>query len=158
MPEKGRQILLDMKNVITDMIKSLESWEKTAQDEAIALAKEESAFILDANVEQLEEGKRADGSRIGPPYRPLTVRIKREKGQRTDRVTLRDTGDFHESFTLHVRNDLVGVTATDRKTAKLTNKYGREIFGLSDENVQELIERIREGMKMKFKEHVLTVS
>ena len=32
------------------------------------------------------------------PYAPLTIGIKRSKGQPSDRVTLRDNGDFHGSF------------------------------------------------------------
>lgn len=32
------------------------------------------------------------------PYSPLTIAIKEEKGQPTNRVTLRDTGDFEASF------------------------------------------------------------
>lgn len=97
--------------------------------------------IVEANVEQLYGyGINSLGIRIDTyqPYTPYTVRIKQEKGQPYDRVTLRDTGDFQKSF--GVVFDPVGfyITATDYKTQDLIDKYGEKIFGLTKENRQEI--------------------
>ena len=73
------------------------------------------------------------------PYKPLTIRIKKEKGQPIDRVTLRDTGDFQSSFYLEVGNEQFEIKANDWKTEDLIKKYGREILGLTDEHISELI-------------------
>lgn len=101
-----------------------------------------TAFILDANAqEQLyEEGINSIGVDIMDymPYRPLTIAIKEEKGQPTNRVTLRDEGDFQDSFFLEVSDSQFEIKASDSKTEKLIRKYGRAILGLTDENIRIL--------------------
>lgn len=60
------------------------------------------AYIVDMNAEEqlFEQGINRLGVDIMDyaPYSPLTIAIKEEKGQPTNRVTLRDTGDFEASF------------------------------------------------------------
>lgn len=90
------------------------------------------------------------------PYKPKTIQIKKKKGQPTTRVTLRDTGAFHES--MFVVFDLEGfyVTASDEKTPKLIEKYGEEIFRLTDKNFtrivrshirKELVKRLKQAIR-----------
>lgn len=102
------------------------------------------AYIVDLNVEDqlYERGVNALGVSISDykPYSPFTVEIKRMKGQPTNRVTLRDTGDFHSSFYVEAGNEQFEIKAADDKTASLIKKYGREIFGLTDENLKDIIE------------------
>lgn len=73
------------------------------------------------------------------PYTPYTIEVKTIKGQPTDRVTLRDTGEFHESFYIEATDTQFVIKAHDWKTEKLIRKYGREILGLTRENLNELI-------------------
>ena len=73
------------------------------------------------------------------PYSPLTIAIKEEKGQPTNRVTLRDEGDFESSFYLEVNNTQFEIKAADWKTEELIKKYGRQILGLTTENIGSLI-------------------
>lgn len=73
------------------------------------------------------------------PYTPYTIEVKTIKGQPTDRVTLRDTGEFHESFYIEASDTQFVIKAHDWKTEKLIRKYGREILGLTRENLNELI-------------------
>ena len=75
------------------------------------------------------------------PYKSLTIKIKQEKGQPTDRVTLRDRGDFYEGF--YVRYFEAGflINSTDEKTKKLKAKYGEDIFGLTNENLSNLLHK-----------------
>lgn len=105
-----------------------------------------TAEICDMNTEQqlYERGENALGVSISDymPYAPLTIDIKTMKGQPTDRVTLRDTGDFHESFFIRADNNGFTIDATDWKREKLVNKYGRQIFGLTDENKTYLAKEI----------------
>lgn len=102
-----------------------------------------TAFILDANSEDqlFEQGINRLGVDIMDyaPYSPLTIEIKEEKGQPTDRVTLRDYGDFESSFFLEVNDTQFEIKASDFKTEELIKKYGKEILGLTNENIAKLI-------------------
>lgn len=96
--------------------------------------------IVELNVEQLYDyGINSLGIRIDTyaPYSPYTVYIKKEKGQPYDRVTLRDTGDFHSSFEVIFNPASFYITATDSKTQELIDRYGENIFGLTAENRTE---------------------
>lgn len=108
-----------------------------------AIIEENDGYIIDMNAEQqlYEQGVNTYGVKIMDykPYQPLTIRIKREKGQPVDRVTLRDTGDFQSSFYLEVGNEQFEIKANDWKTDELIKKYGREILGLTDEHISDLI-------------------
>lgn len=108
-----------------------------------AIIEENDGYIIDMNTEQqlYEQGVNTYGVKIMDykPYQPLTIRIKKEKGQPIDRVTLRDTGDFQSSFYLEVGNEQFEIKANDWKTDDLIKKYGREILGLTDEHIAELI-------------------
>lgn len=106
------------------------------------IIRENEPYIVDMNAQNqlFEQGVNAVGVPIMDykPYAPLTIQIKREKGQPYDRVTLRDTGDFHGSFYIVTANDHFIITASDPKTAGLVRKYDRRIFGLTPENKNEL--------------------
>lgn len=90
------------------------------------------------------------------PYTTTTVRIKKKKGQPTTRVTLRDTGDFHNSMFVVFDAEGFYVTASDDKTPELIEKYGDEIFRLTDKNLtriirshirKELVKRLKKAVK-----------
>lgn len=101
------------------------------------------AFITDMNAqEQLyEQGVNRLGVSISDyaPYSPTTIAIKRAKGQPTNRVTLRDEGDFEASFFIEADREKFTIKASDWKTEELTKKYGSQILGLTQENKEELI-------------------
>lgn len=73
------------------------------------------------------------------PYSPLTIEIKKQKGQPYNRVTLHDSGEFAGSFYLQVGLYQFEIKAGDWKTEELIKKYGRQILGLTDENIKKLI-------------------
>lgn len=108
------------------------------------VVEDSEAWIVDMNVEEQLYKRGVDSlneSIMGyRPYTQFTIRIKEQKGQPTDRVTLRDTGDFESSFYVVADNMQFDITASDEKTGELIRKYGREIFGLTEENIQRLIE------------------
>lgn len=49
------------------------------------------------------------------PYSPLTIEIKKEKGQPYNRVTLRDEGDFEQSFYVEADTQQFTIKAADWK-------------------------------------------
>ena len=101
------------------------------------------AYIIDMNAEEqlFEQGVNRLGVSIMDyaPYSPVTIAIKEAKGQPTNRVTLRDEGDFQSSFYLEVGDKQFEIKASDFKTEDLIKKYGRQILGLTNENIAELI-------------------
>jgi hypothetical protein len=96
----------------------------------------DNAYVLELdNQQQLEAGLDAEGLLIEPPYTGTTREIKKQKGQPTDRVTLKDKGDFYRGIVAKVRAQDVGLEGTDSKTQELQEKYGQDIIGISDEAV-----------------------
>jgi hypothetical protein len=109
--------------------------------------------LEDANTAQLAAGIDSDGRPIGPEYAPLTVAIKQLKGQPTDRVTLRDEGDFYSSVALHLDATEFEMVATDVKAPGLLEKYGEEVLGLTDEHVEEFRDDyVRPELQLKTRE------
>ena len=89
------------------------------------------------------------------PYTATTIKIKKRKWHSTTRVTLRDTGAFHES--MHVVFDSEGfyITASDDKTQDLVEKYGEEIFRLTNKNFTRIIRsHIRKELVKRLKQAI----
>ena len=128
---------------IKNLIDCLTEFKENINSTVIELSALEKARIIDWNIEQLEKGMEATGQFSTPGYRPLTIRIKEEKGQPSNIVTLKDEGDFHDSFIFIQNPTSFAITATDEKAERLENKYGKDIYGLSAEHLQELINLIK---------------
>lgn len=107
----------------------------------VIIDNEDIIVYLNAQEQLYEKGINALGVHISDymPYKPLTIRIKKMKGQPTDRVTLRDEGDFEKSFYLSVNNKEFEIKASDWKAEDLVKKYGKDILGLSEDNINELV-------------------
>lgn len=132
-------------DVIENMIKRVSEFEQKLSSGLLVhdIIIENEAYICDMNAEEqlYERGVNRVGVNISDyaPYSPVTIQIKQIKGQPYDRVTLRDEGDFHSSFYIEADNMQFEIKASDEKTEFLIRKYGRQILGLTDENIQELI-------------------
>tara|TARA_R110002020_G_scaffold166587_7_gene354702 strand:- start:229 stop:675 length:447 start_codon:yes stop_codon:yes gene_type:complete len=124
---------------------------KTVQDDFILeiikeIVKENANEIIDLNTkDQLyRDGVKNNDDKIKPPYSNPYKKLKKSLSQPTDRVTLRLTGKFHESFFVNIGNESFRIDAKDKKTKYLVKRYGEKIFGLTDDNVelfQELVVR-----------------
>lgn len=110
----AKEIVRDNDNILIDM---------NAQDQ-----------LFDKGVNRL--GVRIDEYR---PYSPFTIKVKIEKRQPYDRVTLKDTGEFYDSFYVETAEDRFYIKASDEKADWLIKKYGAEIFGLTNEALAEFI-------------------
>lgn len=97
--------------------------------------------IVDMNTQNqlYEQGITATGISIADydPYSDYTIKLKMMKGQPVDRVTLRDEGDFHRSFEVETDNEKMTIVASDKKTVKLLHRYGDDIMGLTQENIEK---------------------
>ena len=134
----GLQSIIELKNRVITFNEGLVSGMYIQR-----IIMDNEAYIVDLNAQDqlYEEGINRLGVSIMDyaPYRPLTIAIKEQKGQPTNRVTLRDTGNFESSFYLEVSDKQFEVKASDWKTEALIKKYGRQILGLTDENISSLI-------------------
>lgn len=132
-----------MSNVIEDKIEALTAFKEKifSFTKDIVLDNEHIIADMNARVQLYEQGINSEGDKIADyaPYRPVTVQIKLMKGQPTNRVTLYDEGDFHASFRVIASDISFLIDATDYKTEKLLDKYGEQILGLTDDNLNELV-------------------
>lgn len=112
--------------------------------------------IIDMVCNQLYEGLDGYYLEIRPPYAVSTIKRKIKKGQPTDRVVLRDTGEFYES--LYVAHDSDGFFIASHKEELsniLRKKYGKPILRLSNENLSELLrDYIRPSLIAKMKNYL----
>ena len=89
-----------------------------------------------------ETGKDSKGVSLGN-YSPFTVVIKQSKGQRVDHITLRDTGEFYESFTFYAsETELVFDADAQKDENNLFDDFGIDILGLNDFDRERIIELI----------------
>jgi len=142
---------------LESITKALQAWQREADKQIIAVAKTEQPAIEGLNIDEqmFKQGKRADGAAITPPYTAFTKGIKQQKGQPTNRVTLRDTGAFHKSVSVQWRNTEFLMVASDPKTPDLVRKYSPEILGLSDDSLARLNVLLTTKIQNAFRKHVL---
>lgn len=89
------------------------------------------------------------------PYTPRTIKAKKKKGQPTTRVTLRDTGTFHESMFVVFDSEGFYITSDDEKTPYLVKKYGETIFRLTDKNFNRIIKsHIKKELTKRLKQAI----
>lgn len=128
---------------IDDLIKRVEKFENKINEYIRLEIIEDEPYICNMNTDKqlFREGITRDGVKIDSyaPYTLTTKRIKSAKGQPTDRVTLRDTGDFYSAFFIMADDKGFKIESEDWKVDKLVDKYGEEILGLTDDNLNELI-------------------
>lgn len=112
--------------------------------------------IADAQREQMMEGKRKDGSKIGE-YSEGYKQLKKEWGQPFDRVTLKKEGDFHEGIFAKIegaRRPSVKLFSTDFKAEMLTKRYGNDIWGLTPQKAEQINrDGLLEAMRQKVKDY-----
>lgn len=93
-----------------------------------------------------EEGIDSLGRKLGD-YAPSTIAYKRRKGQRYDHVTLKDEGDFYNSFNIKVNVNEIIIDADDssKYNKPLFEVWGVDVLGLTDENMTYIKEMILEN-------------
>lgn len=140
-----------------DVLEKLKKWEADAPKIAIDEAEKEGDEMIILNQDdQLEKGIDNRGRKIKPAYNKLTIKIKKLKGQPTDRVTLHDEGDFYKGMHTERTGKGIYIDSTDKKTEKLVTKYGDDIFGLNKQNLKEFIDSyLKPRMQERFKKAVL---
>jgi hypothetical protein len=107
-------------------------------------------WIEEANRKQLLTGKNSFDvklSDIGGGYSDLTLQLNPNKQR--DVVNLLDTSEFYASITATVDSSLLEIDADPIKTddngkdTNLYDRWGEDIIGLNEENLQELIDTLK---------------
>ena len=98
-----------------------------------------SNIIEDSITEEQLFEKGIDGlGKSLPSYSPVTIQLKKLKGQPFDRTTLRDTGEFHSSIKVKLQRDGIKIESDPiKEDTKLLEVYGEEILFLTEENLTE---------------------
>lgn len=105
---------------------------------------EDNAIIIeDYNRTQLYDGMDVEGKNIEPEYTPTTKRIKRSKGQPTERVTYNDTGDLYKGIELQRNGNIFILVSTDEKTPKIIARSpGNKLIGIPSDKIEEFYDTI----------------
>jgi len=108
-------------------------------------------WILELNKEQLFDGENSLGvklSDIGGDYSAFTLSLNPQRSIKKEpgKVTLYESGGFHNSFTLKVNNgDLtIGADPIKEDGTNLFDEWGDDVLGLQDDNLLKIISVIRE--------------
>ena len=102
-------------------------------------------FLINLLQDQLfTTGEDGNGVSLGD-YSPVTIAIKKRKGQPTDRITLKDTGEFYKSYFIVAYTGGFVVDADDLKddgtsTTRLFNQYGDDVLKPNIETIQKINE------------------
>ena len=120
---------------LNDYIARLEAVTVESQErDILEIIKSQETIITNLNTDQLFEGERSDGT-ILPDYSPVSVEAY---GKPAGPIRLYDEGDFYRGFFIETDNFPVMFGSRDSKSEMLKNEFGKNIFGLTTENLIEL--------------------
>ena len=143
-----------IKNLIENLTKYRDNINNYMEDITRSIEDE----IKELNVhQQYDLGQDRYGAEIRPEYAESTIRYKRRKGQPTDRVTLQDTGQYHDTFKIQYEAEGFELYANDWKAGFLDRKYGKEIYGLQDEAARELADQVYQPRMIQKLKNILSV-
>ena len=140
--------MLDYLNTYLDKAANIS--EKTAWFQVINRDVQFEIIRLNTDDQLYEEGILSDGSYL-PDYSETSVNVY---GKSAGHITLKDTGEFYQSFVVKVNNTGIMIVANDVKDdTVLSDRYGIDILGLTEENLQV----IREMLKANYINYIYEV-
>lgn len=130
---------------VSDYIDKLDLLIRNYDNKIESIVYQNKEQIIDLNRENqlFDMGIDSNGKNL-LEYSQATIRIKIKKKQPIDRTTLFDTGEFYKGFFIKFNpsNYTLEIWSSDKKTTKLIEKYGKDIFGLIPKNIEYLDEKI----------------
>lgn len=116
----------------------------------IILNHEHEILSMIAEDQMYNRGITGKNTEITPGYKISTIKRKKKKRQRTDHVTLKDTGLFYNKMYVEYDENGFFITSDTQYTQYLIKKYGSAIFRLTNENLNIIIkEYIRPDLQQK---------
>lgn len=106
---------------------------------------EDLAVSLNTDSQLGSKGIDSTGSKLDGEYAPFTVAFKKQFGgagfgKVTNHITLFGEGDFHGDFFLDAKKFPAKLDSKDSKRNQLASEWGENIFGLTNESLNELTE------------------
>ena len=109
---------------------------------------------LNTHSQLFDRGINSDGvklSSIGGDYAPYTLDAAKRKGkpkQSPSIINLNDTNRFYESFRVQIKELTITIKADDSSnyTIPLTESWGKEIIGLTEENLATVEDYVAERL------------
>jgi hypothetical protein len=133
-----------------DILKGLRNWQINAEKYVISETKEFEAEIIDMNVKNMDVALDNEGDSFLHKYQRRTIAYKETFGE----PYLTDTGDFKDNMMIKFKKDYLALFSTDGKTPKVIEKFGREVFGLDEEKMEELREMVKPNIINRFRKTV----
>lgn len=108
-------------------------------------------YITELNTNQLFAGEKSNGQSL-PNYSPTSVNVF---GKPSGAIRLYDEGDFYDGFYLSKKDSFpFELDSRDSKSDELQDRYGIEIFGLTNDSTDDLNEEILPEIQSSFIEQI----
>jgi phage gpG-like protein len=107
-----------------------------------SIQKNEQVLVKQQTDVQFDEGKDSNSISFIPSYATSTIIAKRRKGQPTDRVTLKDTGDLYKSISIKANTTQAVISASVPYFNYLVTHYkNNSILGIQDDAMEAFLVR-----------------
>lgn len=136
---------------LVNQVKSLKNFD--VEKAMLKVVKDNDNIAIDLNTDSqlFDKGIDSKGNSLPGPYAPFTIDEKKVKNQPTDRITLRDTGEFHDGFFMRTTSFPIEIDSSDSKTGELKSQWGDDIFGLTNESQSEFNDHILPDVQDAYK-------
>lgn len=125
-------------NKVRRLARKLEKLTPEAVEKIVLrVCKEHEAFAIELNLRQLDAGK----DRLGIKFPPYSPAYARKKGRKIPDLKL--TGAFWKGFILNAGSFPLTITSKDAKTQKLVERYGTNLFNLSEVNTKKFARHVQ---------------
>lgn len=104
----------------------------------LQIIRDNQTLIIDLNLFQLDSGKDSNDVPLDPPYRNANYAEFKLYLNPKGVVDLRVTGRFWAGFFMKADKFPITFGSTDEKAGALEAKYGKEIFGLDKQHLEEV--------------------
>lgn len=123
-----------------DLIESLDALDIPGI--AVKVLEEKRDTMAQLNVNQMMAGKNTLNEEIGEYANELYAEVKNRMNPLPGFGVpdLKVTGDFHRGLYAEIKGDEIEYGSKDSKEGKLQGQYGSEIFGLSEDSKEQLVE------------------
>ena len=133
-------------NRLKQLRERIKSFDENLYGHVKEIIVENEVYILNMNTQQQLYNKGINTLGIDifsyAPYADSTIRMKKRTGRPHDRVTLYQTGNYHENFIIEAREDEFEIIPPEYPTKYWVGRYGKASFGLTNDHISKLKKEI----------------